>query len=150
MIADGFVEVRWVTRLFSFPTSSDPGAQAPSAEFRPLSPGRENYASTNHLPFQCSNLSREGLSLASLAPWGPGAGRKVERRMLNGSSWSDDYKQPSDWSGLHAVLILTEVAGYLLQRVPASPACLVNCKLVRKRPCLKKQGGSFLMNVTEG
>lgn len=43
----------------------------------------------------------------------PGAGRKVERRMLDGFSWSDDYKQPSDWSGLHVALIPMEVAGLL-------------------------------------
>jgi hypothetical protein len=31
--------------------------------------------------------------------------------MLNGSSWSGDYKQPSDWLGLQVALIPVEVAG---------------------------------------
>lgn len=32
--------------------------------------------------------------------------------MLNGSSWSGDYKQPSDWSGLHAATTPMEVEGW--------------------------------------
>lgn len=57
---------------------------------------------------------RGGLISGVPGALGSGAGRKVERRMLDGFSRSDDYKQPSDWSGLHVALIPMEVAGYFL------------------------------------
>lgn len=38
------------------------------------------------------------------------------------------------WAFVIKVLVIKE-------RVPASLGCLVDCKLVRKRPCLNTQGG---------